>query len=467
MTNAKVRRAIEVVAAGAVVAAAALAALGPMPRKEHWFAAAFFAGFGLLASGLGYKTSRDTSGTIGFLPFLSVAAISPNFAAVASVFAGVLGGELIAKKQPIKMFFNLSQQVFAESLAICCYLLLGGRSVLGDSVARTAAGAQGTLLNGSQSAATFGIAFAAMILVFMTVNKLAVSTVVAESSGGSVTAHWLRSMRGSFIYDILAFPLILFFVYAYSEWGPWWSACLALPMLGLRQLYKSNFALQKINEELLQLMVAAIEARDPYTSGHSQRVARYARVIARAAGLSTKAVDRVVVAALLHDVGKIHEEFAPILRKPGRLTDEEFAIMKSHSARSATLVGKVSHFADLVSPVLSHHEAWDGRGYPHGLSGNAIPLGARVIALADTIDAMSTSRPYREALSSDSVRDEVRRESGRQFDPGICRAILTGTVWRDIEREILLAIGEYPVHPYFVAHADGHVTEPGTSRNAR
>ena len=278
-------------------------------------------------------------------------------------------------------------------------------------------------------------------------NKLAVSTVVAESTGASVKAHWLRSMRGSFIYDLLAFPLILFFVFAYSEFGPWWSACLAIPMLGLRQLYKSNFVLQKINEELLQLMVAAIEARDPYTSGHSQRVARYARVIARAAGLPARAVDRVVVAALLHDVGKIHEEFAPILRKPGRLTDDEYETMKSHSERSATLVGKVSHFADLVQPVLSHHEAWDGHGYPHGLAGESIPLGARVIALADTIDAMSTSRPYRDALSADAVRSEVGRESGRQFDPTICGSILKDTVWREIEREIVLATGEYPVYP--------------------
>ena len=448
MSNARVRRAIEVVAVGAVVATAALVALGPIPAVEHWFAAAFFAAFGLLASGLGYKTSRDTSGSIGFLPFLTVAAIAPSFAAVVSVFLGALGGELIAKNPPIKVFFNVAQQVFAESLAIGCYLALGGKSVLVGPSASGALGTQGTLLYGSQHALAFGVSFAAMVLVFMTVNKLAVSSVVAESIGASVKAHWVRSMRGSFVYDLLAFPLILFFVYAYSAFGPWWSACFALPMLGLRQLYKSNFALQKINEELLQLMVAAIEARDPYTSGHSQRVARYARVIARASGLSNRAVDRVVVAALLHDVGKIHEEFAPILRKPGRLTDAEFDTMKTHSAKSANLVGKVSHFADLVPPVLSHHEAWDGRGYPNALVGDAIPLGARVIALADTIDAMSTSRPYREALPSDAVRDEVRRESGRQFDPRICRAILAEPTWREIEREILLATGEYPVHQY-------------------
>lgn len=425
MTDPRVRRVIEVVAAGAILATAALVAFGPMPDRGNWIASAFFATFGLLASGLAYKTSSETTGTIGFLPFLSVAALSPNFAAVASVAVGVLGGELLARKPPVKVFFNVIQQVFAESLAILVFLLLGGTSGLKD----------GRSL----------LAFVAMVTVFMAVNKLAVSTIVsATGTSDRPGQHWLKSMKGSMVYDLFAFPLILFFAKYYAQFGPEWSAALALPMLGIRQLYKTNFALQKINEELLQLMVAAIEARDPYTSGHSQRVARYARVIAKALGIGGRVTERVAVAALLHDVGKIHEEFAPILRKPDRLTDEEFEIMKTHSERSAALVAKVSHFADLVPLVRSHHEAWDGSGYPQRLVGQEIPLGARIIALADTIDAMSTSRPYRRQMTVDMVRDEIARESGRQFDPSICRAILTNAAWQDIQQEIVLAVDEHP-----------------------
>jgi HD-GYP domain-containing protein (c-di-GMP phosphodiesterase class II) len=253
-------------------------------------------------------------------------------------------------------------------------------------------------------------------------------------------------MRLSATYDLLAFPLIFFFAFIYSRFGPELSAALALPMLGMRQLYKTNVALQKINEELLQLMVAAIEARDPYTSGHSQRVARYAKLIAKSAGLGSRTTERVMIAALLHDVGKIYEEFAPILRKPGRLTDDEFEVMKTHASRGSALVCKVSHFEDLVPMVQSHHESWDGRGYPDGVSGDAIPTGARVIALADTIDAMSTSRPYRPALSESEVRAELERESGRQFDPRICKALLNDTTWAMLRREIALAIEEHPVN---------------------
>jgi HD-GYP domain-containing protein (c-di-GMP phosphodiesterase class II) len=153
------------------------------------------------------------------------------------------------------------------------------------------------------------------------------------------------------------------------------------------------------------------------------------------------------MAALLHDVGKIHEEFAPILRKPGRLTAEEFDVMKSHSARGAVLVSKVSHFEDLVPMIEAHHESWDGRGYPNQIAGQDIPRGARIIALADTIDAMTTSRPYRAAMTDEDVRLEIEREAGRQFDPIIVRKLLVDANWREVCREIDVAVSEHPVSP--------------------
>jgi HD-GYP domain-containing protein (c-di-GMP phosphodiesterase class II) len=144
----------------------------------------------------------------------------------------------------------------------------------------------------------------------------------------------------------------------------------------------------------------------------------------------------VYTAALLHDVGKIHEEFAPILRKPGRLTEAEFAVMRSHSEKGAILVARVSQFADLVPAIKGHHEAWDGSGYPEGLHGESIPRWARVIALADTIDAMTTDRPYREALSARAVRLEIERQAGKQFDPAIARALTSPAHWTGMERAL-------------------------------
>jgi HD-GYP domain-containing protein (c-di-GMP phosphodiesterase class II) len=143
-------------------------------------------------------------------------------------------------------------------------------------------------------------------------------------------------------------------------------------------------------------------------------------------------------------VGKIHEEFAPILRQPRKLTEAEFDVMKTHSAKGAALVSKVSHFKSIVPAVRGHHERWSGRGYPDGLAGDEIPLGARIITLADTIDAMTTVRPYRPPRSMDEVRAELERVSGTQFDPRICAKVLLSENWRDLQLEVAIAAREFP-----------------------
>jgi HD superfamily phosphohydrolase YqeK len=424
VSEARIRRIVEVIAVGALLAVAAFLALGPTPTSDQWTAILFFSFFGFIASTLTYRISGATSGNIGFLPWLSAAIISPNAAALVAVAGSALLAEVVARRPLIKVIFNAAQHVFAVAIGVLLYLILGGRPLL-ESGPRI-------------------VPFVALVLTYFGLNKLAVSTIVSTAQGGTTRSYFMRSVRGSLLYDVLSIPLVLVFAVAYSRFGPAWSTLLALPMLGIRQLYMSVFALQKVNEDLLQLMVASIEARDPYTSGHSQRVARYARFIATAAGLNDRSVERTATAALLHDVGKIHEEFAVILRKPGRLTNEEFDVMKTHPVRSAELVGRVSQFADLVAPVRSHHEAWNGAGYPDQLKGEEIPLAARIIAIADTIDAMTTSRPYRAGMTSSDVMGELRRQSGIQFDPRVCEALLRPARWDQMTSEIAFANAEFP-----------------------
>ncbi|MBX3132167.1 MAG: HD-GYP domain-containing protein [Gemmatimonadaceae bacterium] len=419
-------RIVEVVVAGAMVSIAAFFALGDAPSAYDWQAAGFFTGLGILAAALSYPVGRATSGTIGFLPYLSISIIAPNLAAVLSVAISTAFAELIQKRARQKAAFNIGQHTFAIACGIWVYHSLGGTSVIAG---------------GPRVWPFLGLA-----ATYFALNKLAVSTVVAKTAGDSVLLHWLKSVRGSSLYDALSLPLVVVLSLVFVSKGAAWTAVAALPMLGIRQLYRMVFALEKINEELLQLMVASIEARDPYTSGHSQRVARYAREIARSAGLSAKGIERVEMAALLHDVGKIHEEFATILRKPGRLTVEEFARMKLHPVRSADLVAKVSHFRDLVAVVRAHHEAWNGTGYPDQLHGDAIPHHSRIIAIADTVDAMTTSRPYRAGMTPARVREELAAESGRQFDPRICAALLAPANWTRLEQTITSAQAEFPAN---------------------
>jgi len=380
-------------------------------------AARFFALIGVLAHVLNYSLPRGISGNISFIPFLAAVAVAPTLSVVGAVAGCVVFAEVLHRRQPIKAVFNVAQYALAAAVAILVYRALGGRAL-------------------DATSAPTATAFVAAFVLFFVVNTICVAGVIAVSSRQRFLAVWWQNTHGTILYDLFAIPAVYGFAFVYARFGAGWCLALAVPLFGLRQLYKTNWQLEKINEELLQLMVAAIEARDPYTSGHSQRVAEYAQIVAPAAGVSTRAVERLAMAALMHDIGKIHEEFAPILRKPGRLTAEEFAVMKTHSEKGARLVAKVSQFHDLVSPIRSHHEAWDGSGYPDGLAGAQIPLWARVIALADTIDAMTTDRPYREALDAEAVRAEVLREAGTQFDPTIARRLVRDDFWKHMAEAI-------------------------------
>jgi HD-GYP domain-containing protein (c-di-GMP phosphodiesterase class II) len=140
--------------------------------------------------------------------------------------------------------------------------------------------------------------------------------------------------------------------------------------------------------------------------------------MARDLGLSTKQLDQIESAALLHDVGKIYEEFAPLLRKEGKLTPDERMLMQRHPARSAELAATIGEFRGPVAlAIRHHHENYDGSGYPDGLARESIPLTSRIIMIADTMDAMTTDRPYRKALTFERVLEELRKFSGKQFDP--------------------------------------------------
>src|SRR5262249_17966284 len=148
---------------------------------------------------------------------------------------------------------------------------------------------------------------AALAIVFMITNSLAVYGAIALSESKLVLASWKSAVKRTFGYDVLFSPAVYFVAWVYVKAGVWGVAGLTAPLLIIRQLYKTNHELEQVNQELLELMVKAIEARDPYTSGHSRRVSQYSKIIARAVGLSGAEIERVSIAALLHDVGKIHE----------------------------------------------------------------------------------------------------------------------------------------------------------------
>ncbi len=183
------------------------------------------------------------------------------------------------------------------------------------------------------------------------------------------------------------------------------------------------------DETLLLAYDSAVALKDAYTGGHGRRVARYARLIAEAMGQSATDLDSVAEAALLHDLGKIGIPDS-ILTKPERLTREEFNTVQKHPAAGAEILGSIMQLQHHAAAVRHHHERFDGQGYPDGLRGGAIPLAARIIAVADVFDAMSSDRSYRRGLSADRVLEEIAHGAGSHFDPSIV-ALTTRPPLRD------------------------------------
>jgi len=178
--------------------------------------------------------------------------------------------------------------------------------------------------------------------------------------------------------------------------------------------------LKELFYKTIKSIAAALDAKDPYTHGHSMRVTLYSIILAKELGIPEAQLDQIEMAGLLHDVGKIAIPQA-ILCKPGHLTDDEFAVMKEHPKNSEKLIASIKKLHDVCPGMKHHHEKWDGTGYPDKLKGEEIPYQARIIALADTYDAMTSTRSYRVALDHEIAIAEIAKCAGTQFDPDLAR----------------------------------------------
>ncbi len=174
---------------------------------------------------------------------------------------------------------------------------------------------------------------------------------------------------------------------------------------------------------LVECIVNALDARDPYTGNHSRRVSDMACILCHYLGLSEEETQRIHIAAHLHDIGKIGIPDA-VLRKPGRLDDIQWNIMKDHPKIGAEILYQAADFQDVAEIILNHHERYDGRGYPNNNELGYIPLGARIIAVCDSIDAMASARAYRRALSMDTCRSEIEKNIGTMYDPQVAMTAL-------------------------------------------
>lgn len=262
--------------------------------------------------------------------------------------------------------------------------------------------------------------------VYFVINYSSVSFVISVTEEIDFSEAWHRIGGGGVItFDVATSFLAYGVVVLYVEWGPLAPVLTLIPIIGLRYSYGVVLELRQLNNDLLRVLINTLEAQDPYTSGHSIRVAEMSKTIAQQMGLGMSKVQNIETAALLHDIGKIDNAYHEILQQEDPLDESQRQLIKEHPARGVEIVQSVRALdSAILDYIRHHHEHYDGTGYPHGLSGKDIPLGARIIMVGDTIDAMRTTRPYRDAVPIQEIKDELAEKKGVQFDPAVVEAAL-------------------------------------------
>lgn len=378
-----------------------------------------------LAIGLTVGASASTS-SITFLPLLAgVQLFGPAAGVLLVALTQVIGEFGFRRKEPLRATFNVAQMILATSVGGWVFTLLGGVPI-------------GGVVDAAEVMATTQIwPFVAFGLVVLAINHAAVSMAITLSQGFAFRRVWelLLSNSGASLHDILISPIALAVAFLYVQFGIAGILVVILPMLFIRHSYLTASRLREANEDLLTALVKAIETRDPYTSGHSQRVSQLGRRIADELGLARRTAEKVETAALLHDIGKIESTYTEILSKPDSLTPEERSVIESHVVIGEQLLRDLSSVPeDVVLAVRHHHEREDGMGYPDGLLADQIPLGAKIIAICDAVDAMLSDRPYRRALPLSVVLDQLEEHAGRQFDARIVRMLLASDIVHEYAR---------------------------------
>ena len=379
------------------------------------------------------KSAGSTSSII-FLPLLvSIVLFGADATVLFITVTGVLAEFVLRKKEFIRAVFNASQYILSTFIA-------------GLAWEGFHAGALGvpnaTGVPPEPDYLTTTLAFVTFGFVFLILNHGAVSLAIALNERVRLRRVWLGLVGRTgtnLALDFLVSPIAIAVALLYLQVGIPGLFIIVLPLLFIRQAYLRILELEQANRDLLSALVKAIETRDPYTSGHSLRVASLAVRIADAMGFSLRKQKEIERAAMLHDIGKIESAYTEILSKPASLTEEEREVIQSHVLKGVEVLEQLSSFSsEVIASVRGHHERVDGKGYPDGLRGDQIPMGARIIKVCDAIDAMLSDRSYRRALTLEQVREQLVIYSGLQFDLEVVKAAIEGDILEAHQAEILL-----------------------------
>lgn len=309
------------------------------------------------------------------------------------------------RKPPIKVVFNMACFAVTDFVAGAAFTAAGGRF--------------GTLSLQRDVGALLACGGA-----YFLVNSVLVSTVLGLTQGPSPWRIWQRNFQAALLHHLSFIALGTLVTVTYLGAGAWGLVLFAIPFLVARQAFSLYMEIRSDLKDFVRALTNVLDEIDPYTRHHSMRVAEYCVRLARALRMQEHLVEEIEYAALVHDLGKIGPRHQRIVQTQGGLSMEDQRLLREHPALGAAIVSKVRTLRRAARIVHTHHEQPDGRGYPHGLRGDDVPLGARILKVSDAFDAMTSDRPYRRALSLESALAEIQRGAGTQFDARVVECLV-------------------------------------------
>ncbi len=371
-----------------------------------WLVLIFFLAMSVFAEFIPVDLPMAGSITIGFpVDFVIVLVYGPALAMLISAISAIISEALEKKTSWYKIIFNASQYALSVGVAGLTYQYIGG-------------------VVGFQNFFKFALPAALCALTYCVINSILVTIVISFSQEARITTVWRVNIKEMIPSYLAEAPMGFLMAIVYVEVGIIGILLFFLPLLLARRSFELYTKMRKVYLDTIRALAAAIDAKDPYTKGHSERVAETSIALAQELNLSDRDIENIEYTALLHDIGKIGIA-DNILGKDSSLTVKEFDKIKEHTVMGAKIIEPVDFLKNSYKAIYHHHERYNGKGYPDGLKSEDIPLSARIIAVADAYDAMGSDRPYRKKLNKDKILNELKDQSGKQFDPEIVKALIS------------------------------------------
>ena len=374
--------------------------------SDIWLIFIFFLTISAFAEFIYVELPSGSGISIGFpIDFVLILVYGPAPAMLITAL-GALIAEIIERKISwYKIIFNAAQHALSAGIAGLVYQYAGG-------------------IIGFQN--FFKFIFPAVLCAFIypLINLILVNIFISLEKRIKITAVWRINFKDILPSYIAEAPIGFLMAVIYVQTGVLGILIFFLPLLLARRSFELYTKMRKMYLETIRALAAAIDAKDPYTKGHSERVAQLSVVLAQDLHLSDRDIENIEYTALLHDIGKIGIDDR-ILGKSSKLSNEEFKKIKEHPIVGANIIEPVDFLKNSYEAIYHHHERYNGGGYPDGLKAKDIPLCARIIAVADAYDAMGSDRPYRKKLSKEKILKEFTEQSGKQFDPQIVNALMS------------------------------------------